>query len=119
QAVNSCIIPLYLLDGAHVVSVEGVQEGEQLHPIQEAMVNCNGAQCGYCTPGFICAMTAMADQLKEQNKTITEKRARNFLTGNLCRCTGYRPIIEAAVTTDLSKARPLKERYHSPEREQE
>jgi xanthine dehydrogenase small subunit len=119
QAVNSCIMPLYLLDGAHIISVEGIQDGDKLHPVQESMVNCQGAQCGYCTPGFICAMAAMTDSLKTQKKEITEKRARNFLTGNLCRCTGYRPILEASVATDLAKTPLLSDKFKSSDRDRE
>lgn len=115
KSVNSCILPLYLVDGAHVVSVEGVKISDsELHPVQEAMVNHHGAQCGYCTPGFVCAMAGLAENVKSENKTITEKKAKNFLTGNLCRCTGYRPIIEAAVNVDLSKVELLKDRYNNP-----
>jgi xanthine dehydrogenase small subunit len=116
KSVNSCIIPLYLVDGAHVVTVEGLKLSDsELHPVQSAMVDCNGAQCGYCTPGFICAMAGLAEKTKSENKTITEKKAKNYLTGNLCRCTGYKPIIEAAVKIDMSKAVLLKDRYHDPE----
>jgi len=118
KAVNSCIMPLYLIDGAHVVSVEGLkkdhEQGESLHPVQKAMLDNHGAQCGYCTPGFICAMAAMAEKIKSENKTITEKRAKNYLTGNLCRCTGYRPIINAAMSIDLDKVELLKDRLHGP-----
>jgi xanthine dehydrogenase small subunit len=115
KSVNSCILPLYLIDGAQVITVEGIQKSEtELHPVQEAMVACQGSQCGYCTPGFICAMTGMVEKLKSENKTVTEKRAKNFLTGNLCRCTGYRPILEAATSLDLEKADLMKDRYHDP-----
>ena len=115
KSVNSCILPLYLIDGAQVVTVEGLKLSDtELHPVQQAMVDCQGAQCGYCTPGFICAMAGMADKFKSENKTYTEKNAKNYLTGNLCRCTGYRPILEAAMSIDLSKTQLLKDRYHNP-----
>ncbi len=118
KAVNSCIMPLYLIDGAHVVSVEGLKkddnQGESLHPVQQAMIENHGAQCGYCTPGFVCAMTAMVEKIKSENKTITEKKAKNYLTGNLCRCTGYQPIIKAAMSLDLDKLELLKDRHHNP-----
>jgi xanthine dehydrogenase small subunit len=116
KAVNSCIIPLYLVDGAQIVSVEGLKnENGELHPAQKAMVDCHGAQCGYCTPGFICAMAGLAEKVKNEHGVITEKKAKNYLTGNLCRCTGYKPIIEAAVNIDLEKVELLKERFYSPE----
>ena len=115
KSVNSCILPLYLIDRAQVVTVEGVKKSEaELHPVQQAMVDCQGSQCGYCTPGFICAMTGMVEKLKSENKEITEKRSKNFLTGNLCRCTGYKPIIEAAMSIDLTKTLLLKDRFYNP-----
>jgi xanthine dehydrogenase small subunit len=117
KAVNSCILPLYLIDGAQVVTVEGIgkQVGMniELHEVQEKMIDCNGAQCGYCTPGFICAMAGMAEKFKSENKTITEKNAKNYLTGNLCRCTGYGPIVDAMTSVNLDKTQLLKDRYHS------
>lgn len=119
KAVNSCILPLYLINGAQVVTVEGIgkQVGahHELHEVQEKMIECNGAQCGYCTPGFICAMAGMAEKFKSENKKITEKYAKNYLTGNLCRCTGYRPILEAMTSVDLDKTQLLKDRYDCPE----
>ncbi|MDD4976459.1 MAG: FAD binding domain-containing protein [Bacteriovorax sp.] len=115
KSVNSCILPLYLIDGAQVITVEGIRISDtELHPVQQSMVDCQGAQCGYCTPGFICAMAGMAEKYKNENKEITEKKAKNFLTGNLCRCTGYKPILEAAINLDLSKIQSLKDRYHNP-----
>lgn len=115
KSVNSCILPLYLIDGSQVVTVEGLKISDtELHPAQKAMVDCHGAQCGYCTPGFVCAIVGMAEIYKSENKKITEKKAKNFLTGNLCRCTGYRPILEAAVSMDLNKIELLKNRYNNP-----
>jgi xanthine dehydrogenase small subunit len=119
KAVNSCILPLYLIDGAQVVTVEGVGKADgmnvDLHEVQKKMVDCNGAQCGYCTPGFICAMAGVVEKFKTAGKEISQKSAKNYLTGNLCRCTGYGPIIEAMTSVDLNKAELLSERYHSPE----
>jgi xanthine dehydrogenase small subunit len=112
KAVNSCILPVYLLDGAHVITIEGIKENGELNEIQNKMVECNGTQCGYCTPGFIMSMSQMADKCKKENKEITEKRAQNFLTGNLCRCTGYAPIVEAATKIDLLAYNELSERYY-------
>ena len=86
--INSCITFLFQLDCTHVVSVEGLARNGKLTPVQDAMVRCHGAQCGYCTPGFIMAMAAMVE--------TGERDARKALTGNLCRCTGYEPIIKAA-----------------------
>lgn len=119
QSVNSCILPLYLIDGAHVVTVEGIGESSgvkvELSEVQQKMVDCNGAQCGYCTPGFICAMAGTVETFKSESKKLTEKNARNYLTGNLCRCTGYQSIIDAVTSVDFSKVELLKDRYHNPE----
>ena len=119
KSVNSCILPLYLIDGAQVVTVEGIGKNSgmqiDLHEVQQKMIDHNGAQCGYCTPGFICAMAGAVEKVKSCGGTLTEKKAKNFLTGNLCRCTGYQPIIDAATSIDLNKVELLKDRYHSPE----
>ena len=93
RAVNSCIQFVFQLDGAHVVTVEGVGGGKGLSPVQEAMVRCHGAQCGYCTPGFIVAMTGMLETCDHPSASDL----RSALTGNLCRCTGYEPIINAGI----------------------
>jgi xanthine dehydrogenase small subunit len=89
ESVNSCIALVGQQDGMHLVSIEGIAEGNQLSPVQTAMVECHGSQCGYCTPGFVMAMT---DWLEKSSK---KENAKNYLTGNLCRCTGYEPILKA------------------------
>jgi len=91
RPVNSCILFLFQLDCTHVVSVEGLARDGKLTPLQDAMVRCHGAQCGYCTPGFIMAMQAMFEGPRGSGLG-----PRAALTGNLCRCTGYEPIIKAA-----------------------
>src|SRR5260370_29681710 len=85
QPVNSCILSLLQLDGASIVTVEGLGVDGKLNAVQEAMVACHGAQCGFCTPGFIVAMCAMF----EWHDRVDEGEVRDALTGNLCRCTGY------------------------------
>lgn len=117
QSINSCILPVYQLDGSQIVTVEGIGSSDNLHPTQAAMVEHHGSQCGYCTPGFICSMTSLFDESKKTAKEITKKRASNFLTGNLCRCTGYEPIIEAALSLnkELNSSLSTAERYSSPE----
>jgi xanthine dehydrogenase small subunit len=105
-AVNSCISPVFIFDGCHIVTVEGLKQNNQLHPIQKAMNENFGAQCGFCTPGFVVALANMF----EQKSKITEKMAKNFLTGNLCRCTGYQDIINAAVAVrpkDIKKVKDM------------
>jgi len=95
-AVNSCIQFLFQLDGTHVVTVEGLSMNGDLTPMQEAMVRCHGAQCGYCTPGFVMAMAGMYECV--QRPQAADVRAA--LTGNLCRCTGYESIIRAGVEAE-------------------
>ncbi|HVT42860.1 MAG TPA: xanthine dehydrogenase small subunit [Thermoanaerobaculia bacterium] len=107
RPVNSCIQFLFQLDSTHVVTVEGLRRSNELTPVQDAMVRCHGAQCGYCTPGFIVAMTA----LFETKQSIEEHDVRDALTGNLCRCTGYEPIIRAALEVDASQLTHLDEIY--------
>ena len=92
RAINSCLVPLPLIAGRKIVSVEGVATATQLHPIQQAMVNRHGSQCGYCTPGFIMSLYE-AYHRTDLNEAW---QLDDQLCGNLCRCTGYRPIREAA-----------------------
>jgi len=100
RPINSCIQFLFQLDCTHVVTVEGLARGGTLTPVQDAMVRCHGAQCGYCTPGFIMAMAGMYECTS--HPTVGDVRAA--LTGNLCRCTGYDSIIKAALeATDQPK----------------
>lgn len=111
KSVNACILPLYLIDGAQVITVEGLKVDNELSLVQKSMADNHGTQCGFCTPGFICAMSGMNEKLKNEKLPITEKRVKNFLSGNLCRCTGYRPIIEAGMKINLSEVEFLKDRF--------
>jgi len=106
RAINSCIQFLFQMDGAQVVTVEGLAKNGELHPVQDAMVKAHGAQCGYCTPGFVVALAAMFEE--------GSRDARKALTGNLCRCTGYEPIIKAANECDASRIEPVDHRYPWP-----
>ena len=92
RSFNSCLVPVALLAGRTVITVEGVATPTHLHPVQEKMVQCHGSQCGYCTPGFILSLFEgyYRDDLR------TGGQLDEQLCGNLCRCTGYRPIREAA-----------------------
>lgn len=107
SAVCSCIQYLYQLDCTHVVTVEGLNYDGQLNPVQQAMVECHGAQCGFCTPGFVVAM----HQMVEDGQAATDESVRRSLTGNLCRCTGYEPILRAASKVDAAKVRRLAELF--------
>ena len=93
QAVDACIQFVFQLDNTHVLSVEGLRRNGSLSPVQQAMVDCHGSQCGFCTPGFVVTMTG----LLECKDRLAESDLRYGLTGNLCRCTGYTPIIEAGI----------------------
>lgn len=111
KSINSCISFMYLLDRTHLITVEGLKTGEELHPVQQAMVENHGAQCGYCTPGFVCAMASLAEDAKTEKFPLEEKRVKNYLTGNLCRCTGYDAIIKAGCAVDPLKAPALGSLY--------
>ncbi|MGZ3768281.1 MAG: FAD binding domain-containing protein [Bdellovibrio sp.] len=111
QTINSCIAPVFLFDLASIVTVEGLSDEGQMNEVQNKMREFHGAQCGYCTPGIVCSLSGLAEECFNSQTAMTEKKARNHLTGNLCRCTGYQPIIEAAVNVDIKKWQPLKNRY--------
>lgn len=99
-SVNACIALLGSFQGKHIITVEGLADKgkSQLHPVQQAMVDCHGSQCGYCTPGFVMSLAG----LYQNAITDAGDKARigdilDAISGNLCRCTGYRPIVDAAV----------------------
>jgi len=101
RAVNACITLLPMVAGREVVTVEGIGTPDALHPVQQAMVESYGSQCGYCTPGFIASMfEAYYREDIEENGQLVDQ-----LNGNLCRCTGYRPIRDAMVSAREQKAR--------------
>jgi carbon-monoxide dehydrogenase small subunit len=93
EIVNSCLVPVAQVEGAEIKTIEGVATGEQLHAVQQAFIDCGGAQCGICTPGMVLA----AVDLLERNPNPNEAEIRNGLAGNLCRCTGYMRIFESVV----------------------
>lgn len=93
KAVDSCLVFLPMLHGKQLITVENLRPShETLHPVQEEMVETNGSQCGYCTPGIIMSLFSLYKNEREPSRAEVE----DALTGNLCRCTGYKPIIEAA-----------------------
>jgi xanthine dehydrogenase small subunit len=113
KAVNACIQFLPTLDGKALFTVEDLRQPDgSLHPVQEAMVECHGSQCGFCTPGFVMSMWSLYEKHGHEScetscagKTVPSRQEINdALTGNLCRCTGYRPIVDAAVR--MFDARP-------------
>jgi carbon-monoxide dehydrogenase small subunit len=91
----SCLTPMASLHGANVVTIEGVPDAAgRLHPVQRAMLEHGGVQCGICTPGMVMSLVA----LLSERPRATEREIREALTGNLCRCTGYRGIVQAALS---------------------
>lgn len=89
--VSSCTFLAVDAEGRHVRTIEGLATGNDLHPVQKAFVECSAMQCGYCTPGFVMAVVAL---LLERDEP-TDQEIVHALEGNLCRCTGYRPIVAA------------------------
>ena len=93
QAVKACTIFSVQCEGASIVTIEGLADGDTLHPMQEAFRDNHGLQCGFCTPGMVMA----AVDLVTQNPNPTEKLVRERLEGNFCRCTGYHNIVKSVV----------------------
>jgi carbon-monoxide dehydrogenase small subunit len=91
KPVNSCLVLSGELEGANIVTIEGLKIGPELHPIQKTFLQDGGTQCGYCTPG----MLMMSKALLDENPDPTEEDIRFALSGNLCRCTGYAKIVQA------------------------
>ena len=97
RAVNSCIRLAHSIDGMVLWTVEDIAGADgALHPAQQAMLECHGSQCGFCTPGFVMSLFGMYQNRVCQGNRITREMAVEELSGNLCRCTGYRPILDAA-----------------------
>lgn len=91
KSVLSCLTRVAQVDGKEVITVEGLSEEGDLHPIQQAFVDTGGVQCGFCTPGFIM----VAIELLERNPDPTREEIREWIEGNICRCTGYVKIVDA------------------------
>jgi len=92
KAVNACIAPVCAMDGCHVLTVEGIgQTYNTMHPVQSRLADAHGSQCGYCTPGFVMSMYSLLRNKSEP----TEHDVEHAMDGNLCRCTGYRPILDS------------------------
>jgi len=131
-SVNACLIPVYALDGQEVVTAEGLGSPDELHPVQEKLAEAGGSQCGYCTPGFACSMAgefyrkgrdAGGNPTLRQDEECPAHDAEHgpngfdlhALSGNLCRCTGYRPIRDAAYTLGSpTDDDPMRQRMDRP-----
>ncbi|KAI4143715.1 MAG: hypothetical protein L6R39_004473 [Caloplaca ligustica] len=98
-SVNACLAPLVSVDGKHVITVEGIGNVKQPHPAQERIARSNGSQCGFCTPGIVMSLYA----LLRNNGDPSELEVEEAFDGNLCRCTGYRPILDAAQSFSVQK----------------
>jgi len=103
-AVKSCTVLTVQVDGAELLTIEGLARGDKLHPLQEAFWECHGLQCGFCTPGMILS----AHQLLKRNPKPTEAEIRHALDGNLCRCTGYEHIVDAVQSAAKTMGRKAK-----------
>lgn len=103
KAINACIAFLPTLDGRQIITVEHLQSADALHPVQQAMVDFHGSQCGFCTPGFVVSLATML----HNHKNADDDTIQDAIAGNLCRCTGYRPILDAARTANKAKQRAL------------
>lgn len=114
RAVNSCIRPAHSVNSLAVWSVEDlVAEDGSLHPVQNAMLHAHASQCGFCTPGFVMSLFAMYQNYTAKGKAIDRQLAQTELAGNLCRCTGYRPILDAAMNLSNFECHPsLKVDHH-------
>ena len=96
QPVNSCILLAGQADGAEIITVEDLADGGALHPVQQQLAELHGSQCGFCTPGFVMALFALYHQ---EDGQLDRNKVNDWIAGNLCRCTGYRPIVDAALSS--------------------
>ncbi len=105
EAVKSCMVLFRRLEGAEILTIEGISDGVHLHPIQKAFVDADAVHCGFCTPGIIMELYA----LFTKNPDVSEEEIKKALNKHLCRCTGYLPLIEAAKLAQKYYKESLKE----------
>jgi carbon-monoxide dehydrogenase small subunit len=91
QTINACLVLAVEVNGKEITTIEGLADGDNLHPIQQAFLEVGGLQCGFCTPGMILSTKVLLDEVKEP----TDEEMRKGLEGNFCRCTGYTKIFES------------------------
>jgi len=116
RSVDACIAFLFQLDSKHIVTVEGLRVAGGLTDVQQAMVDCHGSQCGFCTPGFVMALHGAVEELRTpdcESTSLEEQQIRLALSGNLCRCTGYLQILEAAASLDLNAVPSMQRLFDS------
>lgn len=102
QAVSACTYLAYEARGRAVTTIEGLAQGSDLHPVQQAFLEHNALQCGFCTPGMILTTVALLNDLTDPD----EEEIKHYMRGNLCRCTGYRKILQAIYQVSRSRALP-------------
>jgi len=90
---NSCVLPAWRMEGRRITTIEGISRGRELHPVQQAFIDAGAIQCGYCTPGMVISAVALLDK----NLSPTADDVADALDNNLCRCTGYKKILEAVL----------------------
>jgi xanthine dehydrogenase YagT iron-sulfur-binding subunit len=95
RRANACLALAVAHDGAEIVSVEGLSDGDELHPLQHAFVEHDAFQCGYCTPGQLCSATGMLREVRDEGVTLDADEIRERMSGNLCRCGAYVNIVRA------------------------
>jgi xanthine dehydrogenase small subunit len=110
EPVNACILFAAQADGCEVITVEDLAHGGELHPVQQALVDHHGSQCGFCTPGFVMALFALYH--RADGKPVDRARVNDWIAGNLCRCTGYRPIVDAGIAACIA---PANDRFSAEE----
>jgi len=91
KPINSCVTMAADANGAQITTIEGLADGEKLHPVQQAFIDTGAVQCGYCTPGYIMSVKALLDR----TRTPTAEDIEEAVSGNICRCTGYAKIVDA------------------------
>jgi carbon-monoxide dehydrogenase small subunit len=95
RAVNSCLVLVAQTNGCNILTIEGIADGNELHPLQKNFLKYGAVQCGFCTPGMVLS----AHALLEENRNPTEEEIKDAIAGNLCRCTGYKQIVDAIKET--------------------
>lgn len=107
RRINSCLTLAMTLDGAEITTIEGLAQGDALHPVQAAFIECDGLQCGYCTPGQIMSAVGL---IAEGQTGSDPERVRELMSGNICRCGAYKGITQAVLSALETVAQTSKER---------